>query len=166
MKIGVISDTHYPISCSALPDVIFDEFRYADIVLHCGDLVSLDLLKIMKKKLPKAEIKAVSGNMDSPEVKNTLPDKYILEAGKFRIGLTHGYGAADNMPAALKKIFSGQILDAILFGHTHTPFNKVIDNTLYFNPGSLCDKVFAEYNSYGILQIGDTIQGRIVRLEK
>ncbi len=31
----------------------------------------------------------------------------------------------------------------------------MVDGIIYFNPGSSTDKVFAPYNSYGVLEIKD-----------
>jgi len=164
MKVIVISDTHYPINSSALSEKMYKIFESADLILHCGDLIDMEIIDSIRKKCPSVKIKAVKGNMDTPKVKKIFPEKEILQLGKFKIGLAHGWGHPDNIINVLKKIFEGEKLDAIVFGHTHRPFNKQIDGILYFNPGSLCDKIFAPYNSYGILEIGDTLKGRIIRI--
>ncbi|MDD4910128.1 MAG: metallophosphoesterase family protein [Candidatus Omnitrophica bacterium] len=164
MKIGVVSDTHYPETCSRLPDAVFSGLKSADLVLHCGDLTDIAVLDIFRERLPGVEVKAVRGNMDSAKAKNALPVKQILEAGGFKIGLTHGCGHPDDIIDMVNKIFEGERLDAIVFGHTHKPFNKEIGGVLYFNPGSLCDKIFAPYNSYGILEVDKGIKGKIIRI--
>ena len=50
----------------------------------------------------------------------------------------------------------------------HQLANKVYvvkDGVLFFNPGSPTDKVFAAYNSYGILEINDKkVEGKIVKI--
>ena len=55
-------------------------------------------------------------------------------------------------------------MDAIVFGHSHSPINEVHDGILFFNPGTPTDKVFATFNSFGILEVNDKIKGRILRL--
>ena len=84
-------------------------------------------------------------------------------AGKFRIGLIHGYGASANLIDTVKGEFKG--VDAIIFGHSHAPVNMVKDGVLFFNPGSPTDKVFAQTNSYGIIEVDDKkIEGKIVEI--
>ena len=56
-------------------------------------------------------------------------------------------------------------VDVIVFGHSHTPLNEVEEGVLFFNPGSPTDKVFAPYNSIGILHVDKKIKGEIIRLE-
>ena len=55
-------------------------------------------------------------------------------------------------------------MDVIVFGHSHSPVNELRDGILFFNPGSPTDKIFAKYNSYGILTINKEIKGEIIRL--
>ena len=107
---------------------------------------------------------AVHGNMDSFELKKELPEKTIVEIGKFRIGLTHGSGAPAKIFEYVNNVFENEKLDAIVFGHTHRPINEVRDGVLYINPGSLTDKVFSDFNSYGILEIAEKIKGTIVKI--
>jgi putative phosphoesterase len=53
----------------------------------------------------------------------------------------------------LKSEFSQEKPDIIIFGHSHVPKNEYIDGTLFFNPGSVTDTVYAPYRSYGIIEI-------------
>ena len=45
----------------------------------------------------------------------------------------------------------GNDIDIYIFGHTHTPYNKIHNGKVFFNPGSPTDKFFAKSNNYGIL---------------
>lgn len=162
MKIGVISDTHIPDRALELPKEIAEAFKTADMIIHAGDLVDLTVLDKLKSICKN--VKAVYGNMDNPAVKRKLPEKEIIDAGKYKIGITHGYGPADRLTALMKQIFKNDGVDIIVFGHSHAPLNEKIDNTLYFNPGSPTDKIFSQYNSYGLLEINDKIEAKIVRL--
>ena len=38
MRIGLISDTHFPEACDHLPSRVFEVFRGADLVMHAGDV--------------------------------------------------------------------------------------------------------------------------------
>ena len=160
MRIGVISDTHIKNKNEALPKVICEEFKNVDMILHAGDLVKISVLDELKKF---AEVKAVVGNMDYPEVVSSLPKKELIKIGKFKIGLIHGYGPPEGLIERIRKEFDGQI-DAIIFGHSHRPVNELIDNILFFNPGSPTDKIFAPYNSFGIIEINNKIKAKIITL--
>ena len=160
MKIVVLSDTHIPRAAEELPQAVYDAIAGADMVMHAGDFVELDVLERLKKM---KETVAVYGNMDSKALRDALKPKEVVSVGRLRIGLIHGYGPPSEMTKAVRAEF-GKV-DCIVFGHAHTPTNKVEDGILFFNPGSPTDRVFASYNSYGILHVNDTvIRGEIVRL--
>jgi predicted phosphodiesterase len=42
--------------------------------------------------------------------------------------------------------------------------NEKIGKILFFNPGSATDKVFAPYNSYGIIEVNDKIDAKIIKI--
>jgi putative phosphoesterase len=160
MRILVLSDTHIPRAAHDLPKQVYDEIGLVDMILHAGDFAEKSVLE---KLSALRETRAVYGNMDSVKLKEVLSAKEVLQLGRFRIGLTHGYGA----PAELMETVRGEFtsVDAIVYGHSHSPVNTVKDGILYFNPGSPTDKIFASSNSYGILEITDRrIEGRIIKI--
>lgn len=161
MKIGVISDTHIPLASPFLPKEVISGLKGMDFILHAGDLVDSSVLSELKKIAPTY---AVRGNMDSKDLLHLLPGRLIMPVGKFKIGLFHGFGSPSKLVELLKEEFKNEKLDAIIFGHSHYPFNEVQDGILFFNPGSPTDKVFSPYNSFGILDISDKITGRIVKI--
>ncbi|GAH81612.1 unnamed protein product, partial [marine sediment metagenome] len=83
MKIGIISDTHIPVSASALPGKVIEYFSGTDLILHAGDFIDLAVLEELKRI---SSVEAVRGNMDPPEVKQILPRKKIIPVGSFKIG--------------------------------------------------------------------------------
>lgn len=160
MRIVVISDTHMPRTAQDLPDAIYKEIDKSDMILHAGDFVEIDILRKLRELKPT---RAVCGNMDSQAIRNELKPKEIIEAGKFRIGLIHGYGAPAGLVDTVASEFTG--VNAIVFGHTHSPVNMIKDGVLFFNPGSPTDTVFAKVNSFGILEVTDDgIIGKIVKI--
>ncbi len=161
MKIGVISDTHIPSTSKDIPKAIYDEFVNVDLILHAGDFVEIDFLKKLRDF--KKTI-AVYGNLDSSEVAVQLKAKEIIVAGKFRIGLIHGWGPPGGLAERIEAEFKDEKVDCIVFGHTHRPMNETKNGILFFNPGSPTDKIFTPCNSYGILEVGDKIVGKIIRL--
>ena len=158
MKIGVISDTHIPINCENIPDKIREHFSGVDMIIHAGDLTELCVLDQLAKITPKVE--AVCGNMDSPQTQDKLPQKKILNVGKFKIGLTHGWGSGKDLIEQIA--FEFKNVDVIIFGHSHKPVNEKRNGVLFFNPGSATDMVFAKEKTIGILEITDKITGRII----
>lgn len=161
MKIGVISDTHIPKAALDLPSAIYKEFVNVDLILHAGDFVEISVLNKLKKLAP---VKAVCGNMDMEEIRNILPKKDVIKVKGFKIGIVHGSGPPNGLIKWAKNEFTNGI-NVIIFGHSHIPCNERIGKTLFFNPGSPTDTVFAPYNSYGIIETaGDEIKGKIVRI--
>lgn len=161
IRIGVISDTHIPDRAKEIPKVILEDFKNVSLILHAGDLVVLDVLKRLNDI---CEVIAVFGNMDGKETKEVLPEKRTINIGKFKIGLFHGWGAPSNLINLVKKEFQKDKCDVIIFGHSHSPLNELRDGILFFNPGTPTDKIFSPYNSYGILEIDEEINAKVIRI--
>lgn len=159
MRIGVISDTHIPRTADWLPKRVCDDLKDVDLILHAGDLTEIEVLEKLNKLAPT---RAVYGNMDNGVVQSALPLKDIIEVGRFKIGLIHGSGPPFRLIDRIGREFDG--VDVIVFGHSHSPKNEKRANILFFNPGSPTDRVFARYNSFGILEVNDTIEGKIIKL--
>ena len=162
MRIGVISDTHIPDRADQIPQQILEAFKNADMIIHAGDLLDLSVLDQLRTIT--SNVKAVRGNMDSEEARKKLPEKEIFALGRFKACLMHGYGPPNGLIELLGSIFKEEKPDLIIFGHSHEPFNKTKGGILFFNPGSATDKIFAPYNSYGIIEINDKIEARIIKL--
>jgi uncharacterized protein len=111
-----------------------------------------------------APVECVAGNMDSVSIKRKFPDKKILNLSNFKIGIVHGCGAPDNLINYAREAFRGQILDCIVYGHSHIPRIDYIENVIYICPGSPTDKVFAPYTSFGMLEVNEKIYPKIIRL--
>ncbi|OQX81498.1 MAG: hypothetical protein B6D56_02150 [Candidatus Omnitrophica bacterium 4484_70.1] len=164
MKILVISDTHIPVVTNKLPYQIIQETKKAQLCLHAGDFISY---KVFEELSSHVKVVGVRGNMDTEEVKKKLPEKEIIEVEGIRIGLIHGRGAPSSLISYIEEKFYEEIktLNIIVFGHSHNPMIRKINNRIYFNPGSPTDKFFAPYNSYGILNIErGNIEPQIIRI--
>lgn len=158
MRIGVVSDTHIPMRARTLPAEIFNGLLGVEMILHAGDLVDLQVLAELSAIAP---VYAVHGNVDPPEVRRVLPRTRIIEAGPFRIGLTHGYGSGGNTPLRALQTFKD--VDCVVFGHSHQALCERRGRVLLFNPGSPTDKRWSEKHSYGILTVNAaSISGEIV----
>lgn len=159
MKIGVLSDTHLTTLSDELRRIIETYFKDTDMILHAGDIVGTEILKAFKG----IDLKAVHGNMDSPEIKRNLPSKRVIRAGRFAIGLIHGWGQPIGMERKIRREFED--IDCIVFGHTHCPTNRLIGGILFFNPGALKNRWFDRGGSVGILDLNDKIKGRVIKVQ-
>jgi putative phosphoesterase len=162
MKLVVISDTHIVNSSQDLPRKILEELRDADMVIHAGDLADLSVWEKLKKACKN--IKAVYGNMDSSSLKKKLPEKEIFRAGKFKIGIMHGWGPPDKLVERMGEVFRNTGVNIVIFGHSHAALSLIKNDVLYFNPGSPTDTIYAAYNSFGIIEINDKIEAKIIKL--
>ena len=177
MKIGVLSDTHLASISGILSSVkqilrnkrtiddlrqlIAHHFHDADLIIHAGDFVELAVLEMLQEFAP---VEAIQGNMDTSEIRVTLPEKKILQLEGFTIGITHGNGGPQGILDRVGAYFRDKKVDVIVFGHTHHPINEIHEGILFFNPGSPTDRIFAPYNSLGILELSDKIEAKIIRL--
>ena len=162
MKIGVIADTHIPDRAKDIPQQILEAFKRVDMVIHAGDLVDMEVLD--KLKAVCKNVRAVWGNMDPYEVKKELPEKEIIEIANHRIGIIHGYGLPSKLIDLVTEIFKKDNVDLIIFGHSHSAINEKRGNIIYFNPGSATDKVFSLHNSYGIIEVNDKIEAKVIKI--
>jgi len=162
LRIVAIADTHISDRSGKLPEKLLAEIKRADALIHAGDFVDLKLLNELKSIC--SNLWAVRGNMDSAEIASKLPEKEIIKVGKFKVGIMHGFGAPDKIVDALLKTFEKDKPDLIVFGHSHKALNEKNGGIIMFNPGSPTDTFFAPYNSYGIIEINDTIKTEIVKL--
>ena len=151
MRIGVLSDTHAR-SFAELSAKLRDALSGVDLIVHAGDSVAGDVLDGLRTL---KEVKAVRGNMDPHELRQQLPEKEELLIHGKRIGIVHGTGGPDGIERRVRSMF-GEV-DAIIYGHSHVAQNEVIDGILFFNPGR-------GDRSYGVLTIGDKIDGDIIKL--
>ncbi|HHU91524.1 MAG TPA: metallophosphoesterase [Halanaerobiaceae bacterium] len=157
MKIGVISDTHIPYRAKQIPDLVLDSFQGVDLIVHAGDLVQEEVLTSLAEIAP---VKAVFGNVDSPELKMKLPEKLELELAGYKIGVIHGHNVRGHLLNTLSYVFPDA--DIIIFGHTHKQCNKIINGQLCFNPGSPTDRRMEKNYSFGIIELADEIKAEII----
>lgn len=161
MLVFVLSDTHIPERGTKIPEQFWKKVSHEDIVLHAGDLTDLAVLRELQERVKT--VYAVWGNMDGGEVRKALPEKQMIDIGDFRIGLYHGFGPPHGLEDKVYKMFP-EGLHAIVFGHSHSTYNKKIKDTLMFNPGSITWNNSGP-PTFGILHLEeDQIWGEIVEV--
>jgi uncharacterized protein len=159
MKLLVLADTH----SQPFPKPVQEALKAVDMIIHVGDFCDVETLDRLRQD---KEVKAVYGNMDGLELREQLPRQAVFKCEGVTIGLIHGEGGPDKLVERVKEAFKGQVVDVIIFGHSHMPFNDIVDGVLLFNPGSATDTVRSPFRSYGILEIvGKAVKGKIVKIK-
>lgn len=145
MRIGLIGDTHYP-EAGPLWEEVYDAFRGCELILHAGDLHTLDVLDWLEQRCG-IPVLAVRGNGDDrgggrPRCPNDprLKPAQIVEAGGLRIGMTHDATLPEWPPhRTLETIMGhefGGAVDVFVHGHSHVPEVRRLRDVLLVNPGS------------------------------
>lgn len=166
MLVGVLSDTH-----GYLHPKVFTSFKGVNHILHAGDIGSEEVLIELRAVAP---VTAVLGNGDYFSGYQKYSHIKLVEFDRVKILLTHQYPAYGKTQEELQeriRLFSPQI---IISGHTHSPSNKQIDHTFYFNPGSAGNTLYHADKSVGLISIfsysnsnaPSFIHPEIIRLEE
>ncbi len=179
--IGVLADTHIPDRSRQLNPQIKEIFADAKVgmILHAGDISRPRVLRELESIAP---VHAVRGNRDllwRPQ----LPLSLVIEVGGKKIGMTHGHGsfvqyAKDKFNFMLRRykgfdFFAERAIemlpkgmDAIVFGHSHSPMERRKGGMLIINPGSACCHLYRDKPpSIGLLRVSaEGIQSQIIAL--
>jgi uncharacterized protein len=162
-RLVVLSDTHVrPGGSRRLPDAAYAELAAADLVLHAGDVVAMELLDELSGFAP---VHAVLGNNDHSLV-GRLPERHELDVDGVRIGMVHDSGTTAGRPARMRRWFPAA--DVVVFGHSHAPVDEEgVDGQRLFNPGSATERRRQPAHSLGVLEVcdGAVVDHRIVLLD-
>lgn len=147
MRIGVISDVHGDIFTL---EKAIKAMGHVDCILNLGDY-GYDVDKYEKNSKLKVEMIKIKGNCD---YEYNYPSEEILCFEDIKVFVTHGHNY-DVKVSDSRIFYRGKELnvDAVLFGHSHIPYNKCYENLLIFNPGSIGKPKGGSDHSYGILEI-------------
>ena len=117
-KIGIISDTH-----GLLRPEVLEILKTCDCILHAGDVTRPELLDELRCL---ASIYVVRGNNDGEWAAGIVKTLHFRIEG-VEFFMTH------NKKDVAWELGSTQV---VIFGHTHSYFEKTIDGRLWLNPGS------------------------------
>jgi putative phosphoesterase len=161
MIIGVISDTHLDTVTKEFASLVKNRFLNCDILVHAGDFTDPDVYFYLHG-LTGGNFISVCGNMDPPELRRLLPERIVFEKLGIKIGLIHGWGSPLDLEKRIQKVFYNNDVRCIIYGHSHSSTNHLVDNILFFNPGSPTDRYFAKSRSIGYLTVQkDEITGEV-----
>jgi putative phosphoesterase len=145
----------------ALPDRCLELCRGADLLLHCGDVVSLAFWDELRALGPPLE--GVHGNMDDAALQTLLPEHAFVDVEDVRIGMVHVPGPSAGREARLAAAFPG--CGAVIYGHTHVPQVERHGEMWILNPGSPTERRRAPIRAMLLLEVRNrTIQPDLVEL--
>lgn len=144
--LGLISDTHLPDRLAALPPAVFDLLSGVDLILHAGDIGTLDVLDQLSAIAP---VVAVHGNDETEEATAALPYLQTVVVAGHRLVLTHAHyphrddelanRGEDWQPHLRRRAGFARQHGAtlIIYGHLHIPMSLQHEGVWLINPGAL-----------------------------
>lgn len=160
MRALVFSDTHTQAFIALNVIRIQSKEKPVNMILHLGDMV--EDANIIKEKFKHIKVENVLGNCDRGKEGQSVK---IVNVGGKEILMLHGdkfnvKKGINDLVLATKT----RNIDAVLFGHTHTTHNQIIENKLYFNPGTTSFE--GTSHTYGIIEVANgKLNANIVKIE-
>ena len=146
MEIAIISDTHMPRGPRRLPPACVARLRAADLIVHAGDLNTLEVLDELRAL---GEVVAVRGNVDDASVRAALPASAQVTIGALRLAVIHDAGTRQGRLERLRRRFPQA--DAVVFGHSHIPLlERAGDGFQIVNPGSPTERRRAAHHTMAV----------------
>jgi putative phosphoesterase len=120
-----------------LPAPVWAAVDAADVVIHAGDWVSVDLLDALEARARR--LVGVYGNNDGAALRARLPEVARVDLGGVRFAVVHETGAAAGRERRCAREYPD--VDVLVFGHSHIPWDSTADTGLrLLNPGSPTDR--------------------------
>ncbi|MCX6765447.1 MAG: YfcE family phosphodiesterase [Candidatus Moranbacteria bacterium] len=154
MKIAIISDIHNNITNL---EKVLNYCRDNNIkkIICCGDLASMETLDFLNDNF-SGEIYYCFGNMDDGQLKNYDFDKKYKNTWIFKdygeIEIENnpikpgGHGARKiaftHYTETAKELCQTGKYDFVFYGHTHKPWEEIINNCKMLNPGNVAGEIY------------------------
>ena len=158
MRLLLLADTHLPTRAKDLPAQVWRAVDAADLVVHAGDWVSVDLLDRLEER---AAVLACWGNNDGPELRARLPEvaRVVLEG--VRVAVVHETGSRAGREA--RADLAHPDTDLLVFGHSHIPWDSVSPRGMrLLNPGSPTDRRRQPVCTYMTLRLQNGVVSDVV----
>ena len=147
-RIAVLSDTHGLLRLEVLSAI-----SGCDAIIHGGDINKPEIIDRLKEIAP---VYVVRGNNDK-EWAEHIPATLTFQIEGCRFFLVHN-------KKEVPKILTG--IDAVIFGHSHKYFEKIIDGRLWLNPGSCGKRRFDQEITLAILTVdGSTLSAQKILIQ-
>jgi putative phosphoesterase len=129
-RAGVVADTHCQAAdATDLPDAVPVTFARCDVVLHCGDLSTCDVLDRLASVAPVVAVRSLSDPV--ADAARLFDGPLLVRAGETLIGVVSDLPDIDDPGAVF-----GTEVDVVVSGTTHVPVVRRAGPTLVVNPGS------------------------------
>lgn len=157
MRLLVVSDTHLTAErIDRLPAAVADAAVEADAILHCGDVVSIELLDALRAHAP---VHAVLGNNDRG-LEAVLPERLVVQLDGVVVAMVHDSGLRAGRAARLRRWFPDA--DLVVFGHSHEPVAERDGDRWLLNPGSPTQRRRQPHPTFAVVELTD---GGVVAVE-
>jgi putative phosphoesterase len=140
--IGVISDTH-----GLFDQSIVSIFKGVDAIIHAGDIGKLEVIDRLEEIAP---VFAVEGNNDS--FRRFPVERLETLAGR-PVFIRHIFGELHQLKQSDRKMVEQVQPHVVVFGHSHRPYQQMLNHTLMLNPGSAGPRRFSLPRTVGILSL-------------
>ena len=152
MRIVLLSDTHIPHRARDLPAPLWDQVEAADVVIHAGDWVHVDLLDELDERSER--LVACWGNNDGPALRARLPERADIALGGVRFTVVHETGQSKDRNVRMARAYPDT--DVLVFGHSHIPWDTTAATGLrLLNPGSPTDRRRQPFHTYMTAEVDD-----------
>jgi hypothetical protein len=142
MRLVLMSDTHLPRRGRDLPAPLWAAVDEANVVVHAGDWVSVDLLDRLEARTTAhgGRLIGVWGNNDGPDLRARLPEVARADLDGLRLVVVHETGPATGREKRMAAAFPDA--DVVVFGHSHIPWDSSAGpgGPRLLNPGSPTDR--------------------------
>ena len=137
MKLLLMADTHVPRRARELPEQLWRAVDEADVVVHAGDWVCVELLDALLARTRR--LIGVFGNNDGPLLRARLPEVATVDLDGVRLAVVHETGPARGREERCQATYGD--CDVLVFGHSHIPWDTRAPTGLrLLNPGSPTDR--------------------------
>jgi len=159
----LISDTHLPARGRELPVPVWAAVDAADVVVHAGDWVSVELLDALEARAGR--LVGVYGNNDGAALRARLPEVARVDLDGLRLAVVHETGGAAGREHRCARDYPD--VDVLVFGHSHIPWDTTVTRndggTLrLLNPGSPTDRRRQPTHTY---MTAEVVAGRLAAVE-
>jgi putative phosphoesterase len=158
VKLLLMADTHVPHRARDLPQQLWQAVVEADVVVHAGDWVCVELLDALLARANR--LIGVVGNNDGRSLSARLPEVATAQFDGVRLAVVHETGSARGRAERCAARFPDT--DVLVFGHSHIPWDMVAPTGLrLLNPGSPTDRRRQPTCSWMTAEIEDGQLGRV-----
>ena len=158
IRLLLLADTHLPRRAKDLPDAVWAEVERADVVVHAGDWVEVDLLDRLEAR--SRRVLACWGNNDGCDLRERLPEVARAELAGVRVSVVHETGGREGRDARMRAAYPDT--DLLVFGHSHIPWDTSHHGLRLLNPGSPTDRRRQPHCTYMTARLHDGLVDDVV----